>query len=94
MTDETAKPPARRAGRPRRAPSPDVDPTTVDPRRVLASIAADPNAPASARVAAAKALIVTGGPGPAPTPAVEDTDPDMDRLDRRTLQITSTRRVN
>jgi hypothetical protein len=34
-----------------------IDPELVDPRRVLASIAVDTNAPASARVAAARALL-------------------------------------
>ena len=33
------------------------DPDSVDPRRVLAGIAVDPNLPASARVNAAKALM-------------------------------------
>ena len=33
------------------------DPASVDPKRVLASIAGDATAPASARVAAAKALL-------------------------------------
>ena len=33
-----------------------LDPALLDPRRVLAEIASDKNAPASARVAAAKAL--------------------------------------
>jgi hypothetical protein len=34
-----------------------VDPALVDPKRVLAGICIDPNEPASARVAAAKALM-------------------------------------
>ena len=34
-----------------------LDPALLDPRRVLAEIASDKNAPASARVSAAKALL-------------------------------------
>jgi hypothetical protein len=34
-----------------------IDPATVDPRAVLAAVAADPSAPASARVSAARALL-------------------------------------
>jgi hypothetical protein len=34
-----------------------IDPAKVDPRAVLQSIAADPSAPASARVSAARALL-------------------------------------
>ena len=34
-----------------------IDPATIDPRRVLAAIASDTNAPAGARVAACRALL-------------------------------------
>jgi hypothetical protein len=34
-----------------------VDPASIDPRRILAAIASDADAPASARVAACKALL-------------------------------------
>jgi hypothetical protein len=34
-----------------------IDPSTVDPRAVLAAVACDPSAPASARVSAARALL-------------------------------------
>ncbi len=34
-----------------------IDPASIDPRAVLAAVAADPSAPASARVAAARALL-------------------------------------
>jgi hypothetical protein len=34
-----------------------IDPASVDPRAVLAQVAADTSAPSSARVAAAKALL-------------------------------------
>ena len=58
------KPPPARRGRPSRKEELQralagigIDPALVDPRRVLASIAGDADAPASARVAAAKALL-------------------------------------
>jgi hypothetical protein len=38
-----------------------VDPKTLDPRAVLASIAADIRAPAMARVAACKVLLIAAG---------------------------------
>jgi hypothetical protein len=38
------------------------DPALIDPRRVLAAIAADADAPATARVAAAKALLAARDP--------------------------------
>ena len=52
----------RKVGRPTRREASKValsgvDPTTVDPIAVLRTIAADKSAPASARVAAAKALL-------------------------------------
>ena len=50
-----------------------VDPAAVDPRAVLAAIAADTSAPAAARVAACKMLIGEQG---APKPADQD-DPVM-----------------
>jgi hypothetical protein len=60
----TPEEPRRRPGRPtrqeevRRALAElGLDPALLDPRRVLAEIASDKNAPASARVAAAKALL-------------------------------------
>jgi hypothetical protein len=63
--EENAKPRGR--GRPTRAEqaaksaaalaAAGIDPSTVDPRAVLAAVAADPSAPASARVSAARALL-------------------------------------
>jgi hypothetical protein len=63
---ENAKP-RRGRGRPSRAEASaktiaalqaaGVDPTSFDPRAVLAAVAADASAPASARVAAARALL-------------------------------------
>ena len=63
MTNESP----RRRGRPTRAEqsakalaalrAAGIDPSTVDPRAVLAAVAADPSAPASARVSAARALL-------------------------------------
>jgi hypothetical protein len=61
MTDQ---PPRNRGGRPTRAQASAkalaglvVDPTTVDPKRILAEIMVDTSAPHSARVSAAKALL-------------------------------------
>jgi hypothetical protein len=58
------EPPRRRRGRPTREEELQralvelgVDPALVDPLRVLASVAGDAAAPASARVAAARALL-------------------------------------
>ena len=60
----TPEKPRRRPGRPSKSEELaqvlaelGVDPALIDPRRVLASIAADADAPASARVAACKALL-------------------------------------
>src|SRR5258707_14951491 len=39
-----------------------IDPATIDPRRILAQIAADAAVPASARVAACKALMADAAP--------------------------------
>jgi hypothetical protein len=36
-----------------------IDPSSIDPRRILAEIAADASAPASARVMACRALLLT-----------------------------------
>jgi hypothetical protein len=57
-----------------------VDPAAVDPRRVLAGIAIDPNLPASARVAAARALMRPEEPETVEQARQSD-------LDRRTLEI-------
>jgi hypothetical protein len=56
-----------------------VDPLTVDPKTILATIASDPSAPAGARVAAAKALLL----GPADAAA----DEDQDALSVRALRL-------
>ena len=40
-----------------------VDPATIDPRHILAGIAADTSAPASARVSACRALLAKDQPG-------------------------------
>jgi hypothetical protein len=58
-----------------------VDVSTVDPTNVLRTIAADESAPASARVAAAKALLV-GNKVRADEPAAE-----RDPVARRALRI-------
>lgn len=83
-----AKPPARRRGRPSRrqashAALEGVDTTSVDPKAVLRAVAADESAPASARVAAAKALLkdADGEPGKAGQSA------ERDPIARRALRI-------
>lgn len=68
-----------RGGRPTRAEATakaltalGVDPASVDPRRILAAIAADVSAPASARVAACRALL---GDAPKPAAEIDELDP-------------------
>jgi hypothetical protein len=61
-----------------------------DPRRVLAALANDPNAPATARVGAAKALLSAESRKPKADPF--DGVPD-DKLARRTLEILARRRI-
>jgi hypothetical protein len=68
------KPPRRRRGRPTREEAArralaelGLDPRLLDPRRVLAAIAADTDAPASARVNAARALLAQRDQGQAET---------------------------
>jgi hypothetical protein len=67
-----------------------IDPATIDPRRILAGIAADPEAPAGARVMACKTLIAAAGEQ-APNAADEATS---DALTRRALQLLATGRAN
>jgi hypothetical protein len=75
-----SKPKKRRRGRPSRAEASAkalaaIDLTKVDPRSILLQVAADPSAPASARVAAARALLgQPDGDGKKP-PARDDSDP-------------------
>ncbi len=69
-----------------------VDPTLVDPRRVLASIAVDENSPATARVAAAKALMLAGGGKPGAAGAGEDDA--VDEMTRRAVATLSGGRPN
>jgi hypothetical protein len=68
------KPPRRRRGRPTREEAArralaelGLDPRLLDPRRVLAAIAADADAPATARVNAARALLRQRDQGQAET---------------------------
>ena len=69
----------RKPGRPRKLGAPAVDPTTFNPRAVLAGIAADPESPPTARVMACKALLRLA----------EDTetadDGEVDELTRKAL---------
>jgi hypothetical protein len=57
-----------------------VDPTTIDPRTILAGIAADTSAPATARVAACRTLLTA-----APTGGDEPVAGDP--LSRRAIQL-------
>lgn len=76
-----------------------IDPLSVDPRKILAAIAADASAPASARVSAARALLSVA----APTPPAED-EPERpyrpggvaaETLSERAIALLAkTRRVN
>jgi hypothetical protein len=56
---------SHRKGAPSSAQTIEIDPTLVDPRLVLAEIAGNPAQPASARVAAAKALLAAQQKAPA-----------------------------
>ena len=74
------------AGRPPKMPSvapANVNPETVNPRAVLASIAVDVNAPATARVAAARALMSAEKPGGASGGTSVPPDP----LSRRAIEL-------
>ncbi len=68
-----------------------VDPASVDPRRILAAIAADAKAPAGARVQACRALI--GSADKPPAPGDGGGVPD-DALSRRALELIAGRRTN
>lgn len=80
-----AKSPKKRGrGRPTRAEASaaalaNIDVSTVDPRAILSAIAADPSAPATARVGACRALL---------SPAAEPRDAEgPDAITRRALEI-------
>ena len=67
-----------------------VDPALVDPRRVLAGIAVDPAAPATARVAAARALLSATAGLPPPSEAEFEGStamPPEDVLTQRALAL-------
>lgn len=67
-----------------------AEPAIVDPLRILSSIAADEDAPAQARVAACKALLIAGVAGQgAPKP-----DTPEEALNRRTLALMNRGRAN
>src|SRR5215471_19601313 len=79
--------PTKRAGpgRPVRTPEKacialGIDPREIDPRRILASIAADKRAPAGARVLACRVLITSEGPAPKPDEVGEGADQPMDSI--------------
>ena len=90
------KPTGKKAGRPKKTPTKtptpvpaQVEPPEIDPRAVLAEIAADKEAPAGARVQAydpeALQLTLLGRPGQ--PPAQSDDEPPMDEVTRRALAI-------
>jgi hypothetical protein len=61
-----------------------VDPTALDPLRILAAVAADESAPASSRVMAAKALLAAARGG-------DIEQPTTSRLSTRALELLSRR---
>jgi hypothetical protein len=90
----TPEKPRRRPGRPSKSEELaqvlaelGIDPALIDPRRVLASIAADADAPASARVAAAKALLAAPDQDPTEASAVA-----ADAVSVRAQQLLAARR--
>src|SRR5271157_1595727 len=70
-----------------------VDPSAIDPRKILASIAADASSPASARVAACRALLAQPGGDGGRTNEASD---GADALSRRAIELLaqSSRRPN
>jgi hypothetical protein len=84
--------PRRRRGRPTREEEVrrtlaeiGCDPALVDPRRVLASIAADESMPPTARVAAARTLLGQRDQGPAETKRLQGKGRTGPRLSKRVL---------
>jgi hypothetical protein len=59
-----------------------IDPSSVDPRRILAAIAADPTVPASSRVLAARALMDDTG-----TSKEAKADASKDRVSKRAVEL-------
>lgn len=82
--------PSRDEAERRRLMAAGVDHTLVDPRRILAAIAIDDEAPPGARVQAAKALLLARA-GLPPDADRDEGEPDApgDALTRRTLEILS-----
>jgi hypothetical protein len=93
MTHKTPENPRSKGGRPTREEAlakqlaaTGVDPASIDPRRILAGIAADESAPAHARVAAAKALMAaTGDSGE--DGAKSNNGISADEISRRALRL-------
>ncbi|MER2250009.1 hypothetical protein ABS772_08795 [Methylorubrum podarium] len=71
-----------------------VDPVLVDPRRVLAGIAVDEQAPATARVAAARALLASQAGLPPLVYVDPDEVPEEDVVTRRALAVLTAGRPN
>jgi hypothetical protein len=85
-----------RGGRPnrsealrRRIAEAGVDPALVDPRKLLAAIALDATAPATARVQACKALLAAQAGLPPPIEIDPDEVPEDDAVTRRALALMS-----
>lgn len=91
----------RRPGRPtreeaeaRRIRAVGVDPALVDPRRILAAIAIDQEAPAAARVSACRTLIASGtAPAHEAGVPIASTGDELppDELTRRALELMAAR---
>lgn len=90
--------PSREEAERRRILALGVDPALVEPRRILAALAIDESAPATARVQACKLLIATGAGAPAlPPPAVVDDEileGPGDEISRRALALMAHGRPN
>lgn len=71
-----------------------VDPALIDPRRVLAGIAVDEQAPATARVAAARALLASQAGLPPPVYVDPEEVPEEDIITRRALAVLTAGRPN
>jgi hypothetical protein len=89
----TRETPRRRPGRPTKAEEMrrtlaelGVNPASIDPRRILAAIAGDADAPASARVAACKVLLAVVSERP------EDSVAGGDAVSLRAQELLAARR--
>jgi hypothetical protein len=90
------EPPRRRRGRPTREEATAkalaailVDPSTIDPRQILAGIAMDRSAPAGARVAACKVLL-----GVKDQDSAEDSAAAAGDVAARAIQLLASRKAH